>query len=111
MSPRNIDWRNQRGHLCESMAIQQLITDGYWVFTTTMLGPVDIVAIRGDPPEVRLFDVKSSSQRFHRGKKARIHRNRSSTQKVLGVQLIYVNPEIEEVFFSDHRDTDESAPD
>jgi len=83
------------------MAAQQLIQDGYWVFTTTMLGPVDIVAIRGNPPEVRLFDVKASSV------KRRKHRLRTKTQKALGVQLIYVNPEKEEIYFPYHRDADE----
>lgn len=85
-----------------------LVAEGYWVFTTTMLGPVDIVAIRGDPPEVRLFDVKTMTKQ-QRDRRF-VHRVRSKTQKILGVQLIYVDTESGEVVFGNHVD-DNDEPD
>lgn len=103
-SVKNMDWRNARGHLCEVICAETLIRQGYWVYSTTMLGPVDLVAIRSDPMEVRLLDVKSERTRLLAGYQRRITRLRTPTQKKLGVQLVYVDADAGTVHFSEHRD-------
>jgi len=90
------------------IAAEALVRKGYWVFSTTMMGPVDLIAIRADPPEVRLIDVKSDRYRLVKGVMRRIHRLRTPSQKKLGVQLVYVDPDKGTTFFSTHKNTDEN---
>ena len=103
-SVKNMNWRNARGHLCEVICAETLIRQGYWVYSTTMMGPVDLVAIKSDPPEVRLIDVKSERKRMLAGYVRRISRLRTASQKALGVQLVYVDPEAGTCHFSEHKD-------
>ena len=89
-SVKNLNWRNARGHLCEVICAETLIRQGYWVYSTTMLGPVDLVAIRSDPMEVRLLDVKSE-------------RTRSLRLNVEQSYLHWVRPDGDEIDGPKHR--------
>ena len=101
---KNLYWRNQRGHLCEVIAAETLIRDGYWVYSTTMLGPIALIAVKSAPPEIRLFDVKAENRRMQKGYMRRIDRTRTPAQKALGVQLVYVDSKTGSVHFSAHKD-------
>ena len=93
------------GALCEAIVRRKLISDGYWVFGTTMGGPVDLIAIKGDPAEIKLIDVKHdyfTARKAGRARTKRRHRARSETQKRLNVQIVYVEVETETVYCPTH---------
>jgi len=96
--PRHVD-----GDLCELLAAEHFVREGYWVFPASRgSSPIDLVAVneRG----VRLLQVKKDGQRTSpgRSKPDRIHRTRSDLQKQLGGKMVYVNVDTREVTVTDH---------
>ena len=58
-----------------------------------------------DSNGVRLLQIKKDAARTNPGRKrtARIHRPRSAIQKALGVEMVYVNPQTNEVWVTEHQ--------
>ena len=87
------------GDLCEAIALKELTARGYWVFTTTQAhSPIDLIAV-APGGEVLYVDCKHDRKRInpHRKTPTRIHRVRTDQQKLLGVQICYVDPDAERI--------------
>ena len=83
------------GDLCEAIALKELTARGYWVFTTTQAhSPIDLIAV-APGGEVLYVDCKHVNP--HRKTPTRIHRVRTEQQKLLGVQICYVDPDAERI--------------
>ena len=97
------DQRHIDGDLCELLAAEHFVGEGYWVFPASQgSSPIDLVAV--NEHGVRLLQVKKDGQRINPGRKTpvRIHRLRSEMQKHLGVEMVYVNPDTRSVNVTDH---------
>ena len=70
--------------------------------TTQGTSPVDMVVVNENG--VRLIQVKKDGMRVNpgRSKPVRIHRVRSSLQKALNVEMVYVDVDTRNVFVTDH---------
>ena len=53
-------------------------------------GPCDLVVINSKKGLIDLYDVKTHSERMHRGKMRRINRTKNKSAKNLDVKIIYV---------------------
>ena len=83
------DAKHQKGTLSELVCQQELVREGYDVFTPiTGHGPVDIVAIHPETGNIRLIDVKTLSRRRDG---TRIYRTPSVPQKKIGVEVIEID--------------------
>lgn len=98
------DQRHIDGDVCELICAEHFLRLGYWVFPAVQgSSPVDLVIINEDG--VRLIQVKKNAERTNPGRNrtSRIHRARSDLQKVLGVEMVYVDPVDRSVFVTDHQ--------
>ena len=97
------DQRHIDGDLCELLAAEHFVREGYWVVPASQgSSPIDLVAV--NEHGVRLLQFKKDSQRTNpgRSKPVRIHRLRSEIQKHLGVEMVYVNVDTRVVTVTDH---------
>ena len=53
-------------------------------------GPCDLVVVNSKTGSTDLYDVKTHSERMHRGKMRRINRTKNKSAKNLDVKIIYV---------------------
>jgi hypothetical protein len=87
------------GDLCEAIALKELTARGYWVFTTTQAhSPIDLIGV-APGGEVLYIDCKRDRERVNPGRDhpSRITRARTEQQKLLGVEICYVNPNTETI--------------
>ena len=106
--------RHLEGHICELILTEYLLHRGFYVFRPQAgFGPVDVIGISGTTGKVYLFDAKKEKLRkinktlrgdkvgVRGSKKAygpyRIYRALSKEQKILGVQIAYINMDTREV--------------
>ena len=97
------DQRHVDGDVCELIAAEHFVREGYWVFMASQgASPIDLIAVNENGP--RLLQGKKDTTRINPGRKtpARIHRLRSAIQKHLGVEMVYVDVDTREVFVTDH---------
>lgn len=74
------------GGAAEHLAIAALLRDGWWVAVARVPGPFDLVAVRavGKKTETQLLDVKAVAPSAR-------PKQRSQTQQMLNVRLLYVD--------------------
>jgi hypothetical protein len=104
-SSGNINRQHQVGAICETIATEYFFQRGYFVFHPWFgIGPVDLICIKANPPEVLLLDVKADNRRLMKGRNVptRITRILTKHQKRLGVSICYVNPDTREVHMARH---------
>lgn len=98
---RPVHWKNKLGLLAELRAAQWLLEQGFWTFLPVGgFGPIDLVAV-SKTGKVHLFDVKSASRRSKTG--YIVSRKLSAFQRMIGVRLLYVDTDTNEVFLTDTR--------
>ena len=87
--------KEQKGLQSKLGVMRHYADSGYHVYNeTNNTGPVDFVAINPETNDVKLVEVKTMSFRSKSAKWkpcTMIHRQLSSTQKKLGVELVYYN--------------------
>lgn len=100
---RAVHWKSKLGLLAELRAAQWLLEQGFWTFLPVGgFGPIDLIAV-SKTGKVHLFDVKSASRRSSTG--YIVSRKLSTFQRMIGVRLLYVDTETNEVFLTTDRET------
>lgn len=100
---RAVHWKSKLGLLAELRAAQWLLEQGFWTFLPVGgFGPIDLIAV-SKTGKVHLFDVKSASRRSGTG--YIVSRKLSTFQRLIGVRLLYVDTETNEVFLTVDRET------
>lgn len=100
---RAVHWKSKLGLLAELRAAQWLLEQGFWTFLPVGgFGPIDLIAV-SKTGKVHLFDVKSASRRSNSG--YIVSRKLSAFQRLIGVRLLYVDTETNEVFLTADRET------
>jgi len=97
-----MDWKQQKGGVCETILAEYLMRNNFYVLRPySAFGPVDIVAYN-DMGKVYLIDAKTDRFRINpnRTNPTRINRPRSQLQKLLGVHLAYVDFDTRKVHFT-----------
>lgn len=105
-STGNISDKRRVGALCEAIATEHFFSQGYFIFHPWFgIGPVDLICVKTNPPEILLLDVKADAARMQRGRNfpTRISRTLSPHQRRLGVRICYVNPQTRSVHLVNHR--------
>lgn len=98
---RELDQTRRKGILAELIAQQWLVEQGFWVFTPIgQHGPIDIIAI-SKSGRSHFFDVKTLSRRKNGGAIARVKKD---FQKMIDLQLLYVDIEKRQVYISGTRE-------
>ena len=99
----SIHWRNSLGLLAELRAAQWLVEQGFWTFIPVGgVGPIDLIAV-SKTGKIHLFDVKHAARRSGSG--YIINRSLTTFQKLIGVKLLYVDTDTNEVFISLDKET------
>lgn len=86
------------------MAAAHYIRLGYFTFTpTSNASPIDLVIVNSEG--TRLIQIKKESKRVNPGRTTpvRINRKRSDLQKLLGVEMVYVDIATGNVAETDHK--------
>lgn len=85
---RELYGTQRKGLLAELIAAQWLVKQGFWTFTPLgQQGPIDIIAI-SKTGTVLYFDVKTLSRRKDG---TVVSRSRNDFQKVVDLQVLYVD--------------------
>ena len=97
---RELDQTRRKGILAELIAQQWLVEQGFWVFVPLgQHGPIDIIAI-SKSGRAHYFDVKTLSRRKNGRPVARVKKD---FQKMIDLQLLYVDITTRDVFISGTR--------
>ena len=105
-STGNISEKRRIGAVCETIATEHFFSLGYFVLHPWFgIGPVDLICLKSNPPEILLLAVKAAAARLQKGRNfpTRISRTLTAHQRRLGVRIWYVNPQTRSVHLVNHQ--------